>query len=113
MTEINEREREVTQDLKLREIELADCREILSIQKENLDARSTELLTFKKESTESYKKEQRDSALKERETAMEQEGIAFQLNKDLQEREAALEEVIKSIEKERDIAREELQVLND
>ena len=53
--EINERKREVTQDLKLREIELADCREILKIQTGNLDARSNELLKFKKRSTESHR----------------------------------------------------------
>ena len=39
--EINEIKREVTQDLKLREIELADWLEILRTQKKNLDARST------------------------------------------------------------------------
>ena len=49
--EMDEREREATQHLKLRETELADCREILRIQNENLDARSTELLTFKKSHT--------------------------------------------------------------
>ena len=63
--EMNEREREVTQDLKFREIELADCREILRIQTEDLDSTSNELQTFKKKSTKSFRglKEQRDAAL--------------------------------------------------
>ena len=72
--EMDEREREATQDLKLKETELANCRETLRIQSEDLDARSSELLTFKKRSTKTYRnlKEQRDSALRERSNALDE-----------------------------------------
>ena len=56
---------------------------------------------------------QKEAALDERATALEEEDLVLQQNHDLLEEEAILKKSLKSTEKERDIAREELQVLGD
>ena len=118
---MDEREREATQDLKLKETELANCRETLRIQSEDLDARSSELLTFKKRSTKTYRnlKEQRDSALRDRSTALDEKEILAQLNTELLKthkgvgEEVALKKDLRNTERVRDAARERMRALSN